>query len=227
MLRIIQFTRADGPGEIPAVLSALGQEFQVVPATSLCEVEQRPGDALVLLGAPGSVNDGSDCTRAAMCAVKVALSLELPLIGHCFGGQLIAHALGARVDRCPLPEIGWVDIVTLPAAADLIATPMHFKSIGWHSEGFDLPAGATALWEGATWRQQGFAYGNALAMQFHPEARQTETDTWATNNPHTFARASPHIQSPPSINAGWAANGKNQRRLLHAIYTTWFDETGR
>lgn len=71
---------------------------------------------------------------------RAALAADVPLLGVCFGGQLLARALGAEVWRMAEPEIGWVAIDT---AAPALVPPGPW--LAWHADAFAVPRGAERL----------------------------------------------------------------------------------
>jgi GMP synthase (glutamine-hydrolysing) len=98
-----------------------------------------------------------------------------PLLGICFGHQLLAHALGGEAGDHPGgPEIGTVGIALAPEAADdplLKALPARFDAqvVHWQSA-LRLPAGAVRLAGNAFEPNQAFRVGpRAWGLQFHPE----------------------------------------------------------
>ena len=116
--------------------------------------------------------------------VRQALADGVPLLGICFGGQVLARALGARVYRLAEPEIGWVRLASQHPG--LAGGPW----LEWHRDGFDLPPGARELATGGA-SVQAYAIGPHLGLQFHPEATQPITQDWlrATQPPLTTAQA--------------------------------------
>ena len=63
--------------------------------------------AVAVMGGPMSVNDPLPWIAAEIAALRHFIQRDIPLIGHCLGGQLIAKSLGARVNRMPYTEVGW------------------------------------------------------------------------------------------------------------------------
>jgi GMP synthase-like glutamine amidotransferase len=68
--------------------------------------------AYCLLGGPMMVGDDLPWMQPVLRLIGAALQADIPLIGHCLGAQLMAHALGARVAPHVYPQIGW-DILQL------------------------------------------------------------------------------------------------------------------
>jgi GMP synthase (glutamine-hydrolysing) len=107
--------------------------------------------------------------------LRDALRAELPLLGICYGHQLLAHALGGRVERNPRGrEIGTVEVEALPEAREdelLGALPGRFAAQATHVESvLALPEGARRLATSRGDPHQAFAVGRrAWGVQFHPE----------------------------------------------------------
>jgi GMP synthase-like glutamine amidotransferase len=118
------------------------------------------------------IHDEIAFTRAAMAA-------GVPVLGICFGGQMLAAAAGGTVERAPVPEIGWKVVDSL--APGLIDPGPWLE---WHYDRFVLPAGVPALATtvlGATERvSQAFTVGRSLGVQFHPEVTESVLSAWLT-----------------------------------------------
>ncbi|MGB3485306.1 MAG: type 1 glutamine amidotransferase [Mycobacterium sp.] len=132
-------------------------------------------DVVVPLGSRWSVYD--DALRAGwvddeMAVVRKAIDAGVGVLGVCFGGQLVAQALGGSVQKAPVPELGWYDITT--QRPDLIPAGPWFE---WHSDQFIPPPGATEL-AATPQAVQAFVLGSALALQFHPELNLPLLDAW-------------------------------------------------
>ena len=102
---------------------------------------------------------------------------DLPVLGVCLGAQILAAALGAKVDRNPNgKEIGWHPIRLGDSAKedrlmrDLPATMTPFH---WHGDIFDLPPGAVSLASSDKTPCQAFRHGDkTYGFQFHFEVTQ-------------------------------------------------------
>ena len=116
---ILQHEASQGPGFLSEFLQQQGVPSHVFQAAD-GDLPRRAGDysGLVMLGSNRSVNDGLPWMTAEMALVQQALVADVPVLGHCFGGQMLARAMGAQVHRNAWPNIGWSRLwVTLAARA--------------------------------------------------------------------------------------------------------------
>jgi len=97
-----------------------------------------------------------------------------PILGICFGGQLLAEALGGSVEVAPVTEIGWFEL----HAADGADCPI---GVGpwkqWHHDRFTPPPNAQVLATNEN-AQQLFRLGKTVGTQFHPEVDVAHIDAW-------------------------------------------------
>jgi GMP synthase-like glutamine amidotransferase len=114
--------------------------------------------------------------------LKKVVEADKPCLGICFGGQLLARLLGARVHRHSSMELGGSAVrLTTHGRKDpvLAGFPETFPVFQWHGDTFEVPAGARLLAEGDPCRNQLFRRGNAVAIQFHLEVTSAEASRWA------------------------------------------------
>ncbi len=130
---------------------------------------------VVITGSGAMVTDNDPWIEAAAAWLRDAVAQGLPVLGICFGHQLLAHALGGEVNYNPAGvEVGSVP-VTLQAAAQhdplLSALPAKFIAQLSHRQSVRrLPAQARHLASSELEPHQAFAYGEAAwGIQFHPE----------------------------------------------------------
>jgi GMP synthase-like glutamine amidotransferase len=133
-------------------------------------------DLVVLLGSEWHVYD--EATSASVAAearlVRDAVAARVPLLGICFGAQIVSHALGGAVARTDRPEIGWYPIEPLEAApGDFVAGPW----VQWHDDVFDVPDGFEVLARTPSGPQL-VRRERILATQFHPECTETMLARW-------------------------------------------------
>ena len=122
-------------------------------------------DAVVPMGAPWSTYDvervGS-WVLPELDQLRRADEAGVPVLGICFGGQLLATALGGSVGLSATPEIGWVEMETDPS---VVPPGPWFE---WHFDRWTLPPGAQEVARNAA-SSQAFVLRRNLALQFHPE----------------------------------------------------------
>ncbi len=130
-------------------------------------------DVIVPLGARWAVYDERVPWIADESAmVRRALDAGVGVLGVCFGGQLLASALGGTVARSPEPEIGWREVHSDNPA--LVPPGPWFQ---WHFDRLTTPPGAVDVARNAS-ATQAFRQGRALGLQFHPEVDAALVDYW-------------------------------------------------
>ena len=187
------------------------------------EVDKYSG--LVFMGGPMSVNDDLSWIPLVLNAIQEAVRLDIPVLGHCLGGQLMSKALGGAVGRNPVKEIGWGEVEVLDNA---LATewfgdaPRQFLSFHWHGETFTLPEGATRVLESRYCANQAWVMGKHLAMQCHVEMTREMIETWCQVGADEIAAASsPAVQLPEQMAVGMDARLANLNGVAARLYTHW------
>jgi GMP synthase-like glutamine amidotransferase len=162
--------------EIGSIAPFLECRSAEVSYTRFYESPQLPDlnsiDLIVVMGGPMSVTeeDRFPWLKSEKRFIREAILLGIPVLGICLGAQLIASAMGARVYRNPVKEIGWFPVRAVPAPAGMFQFPKECLAFHWHGETFDLPAGAVRLAESDACENQAFQLGrNVLGLQFHLE----------------------------------------------------------
>jgi GMP synthase-like glutamine amidotransferase len=179
--RLVPF---EGLGRIGAVLAAhdFGVDYADLYAQDAPPVNPDRYDALIFMGGPMSVNDDLAYLRCEEEFIRDAIRRDVPMLGICLGSQLIAHALGAAVRRCPLKEIGWFEIKLTAAALEDPLFDGFTESetvFHWHGETFDLPEGAVLLASSERCRNQAYRLGDRVyGLQFHPEVTPAMIADW-------------------------------------------------
>jgi GMP synthase-like glutamine amidotransferase len=97
---------------------------------------------LVFMGGPMSVNDDLPWIPPLLALIRDAFAKDIPLLGHCLGGQLISKALGATVSGNPVKEIGWgkVEVSDNETARAWFGDIRLFDSFHWHAARRRTPA---------------------------------------------------------------------------------------
>ena len=153
---------------------------------------------LVFMGGPMSVNDDLPWLSAALALIREAVAKDVPVLGHCLGGQLLSKALGGRVTRNAVKEIGWGEVrIEDPVAAQewFGATSTAFLTFHWHGETFTVPQGATRLLSSPWCENQAFVLGRHLGLQCHIEMTEELLRTWCrTGAREVAASRGPSVQ---------------------------------
>ena len=141
---------------------------------------------LILMGGPMSANDNLPYLRREMDYIRQAAERGQPVLGVCLGAQLAAQALGARVYRNPVKEIGWFDVYLTEAGRQdplLCTLGVPETVLEWHGDTFDLPSGAEWLARSEGCRNQAFRLGSSLyGLQFHLEVTPEMIVDWCAQD---------------------------------------------
>ena len=146
----------------------------VVPGVAGDELPDPRGlDAVAVLGSPrGAWDDTVPWLADERAYLADAVAADTPVLGICFGGQVLARVLGGRVGPAPRPENGWHTITT--HAPDVIAAGPWME---FHFDTFTTPPGAERL-ASSDLCDQAFRAGPHVGLQFHPEITPASFETW-------------------------------------------------
>jgi GMP synthase-like glutamine amidotransferase len=180
----IQHIWDDPPGYLGEILQEHGIAYDTV------EVEKEPFpafnayDALIVLGGPqhAPADHRFPYFTQEKAAIREAVEQDIPLLGICLGGQLLAHALGASVTRHHLTEIGFSKVqFTEEGCADPLfqGLPGYQQVVQWHEDTFNIPPNGVLLATNSYTRNQAFRVGRcAYGLQYHIELTPEMLDTW-------------------------------------------------
>lgn len=135
---------------------------------------------LVFMGGPMSVNDDLPWIEPSLTLIRQAVEQDIPVLGHCLGGQLMAKALGGTVFQNPVKEMGWgkVNVQNNQEAQAWFDDITEFETFHWHGETFSLPTNATCILSSEHCENQAFALGIHLGMQCHVEMTERMVKDW-------------------------------------------------
>ncbi len=134
-------------------------------------------DVVVVLGSLWSVYDKGPIESwvdREIELVRKAHRTGIPVLGLCFGGQVLSAALGGEVTRAAQPEIGWYEIET-----DLPEVVSSGPWLEWHYDKFTVPDGAVEVARTKV-SSQVFRAGKSVGTQFHPEITPDIVTNWVT-----------------------------------------------
>jgi GMP synthase-like glutamine amidotransferase len=142
-------------------------------------------DFLVVMGGPMSANDDNEFPWLTVEKkfIRTVVESGKSVLGICLGAQLIASAMGARVYKNPVKEIGWFPVQGIPSPdSSSLSFPSSMVAFHWHGETFDLPSGATLLAKSEGCENQAFQIGASIVgLQFHLETTPESAQAIVSN----------------------------------------------
>ncbi len=225
-IAIFRHAATEGPGYLAEFLNQRQIPWQLIRIDAGDAVPQNASaySGLVFMGGPMSVNDDLPWIAPALALIRDAVARDIPLLGHCLGGQLISKALGGTVTRNPVKEIGWSEVAVSDndIARNWFGEIKKFQAFHWHGETFTLPKGATHLLSSAHYANQAYAIGKHLALQCHVEMTAEMIAVWcAVGASEIAASSSPAVQSANEMRQ--QMNGKLPRlnSVADQLYSHW------
>ncbi|MDP2396923.1 MAG: type 1 glutamine amidotransferase [Burkholderiales bacterium] len=196
--------------------------------------EAVPSDAsafagLCFMGGPMSVNDDLPWIEPVCSLIRDAVARDVPVLGHCLGGQLMAKALGAPVTRNPVKEIGWgeVEVLQTPEARQWLGEDLpSFLSFHWHGETFAVPEDATRIMASAACPNQAFAMGKHFGMQCHVEMTVEMIRAWCRDwakEVEVLAGRVASVQTPAEMEQGIDDKVRALNAVADRIYDRWVE----
>jgi len=227
---IFRHTAGEGPGYFATFLEAHSvpytlikiDEGAVVPASA----EGAAG--LCFMGGPMSVNDDLPWIPPVLALIRDAVAREIPVIGHCLGGQLMSKALGGTIGRNPIKEIGWGQVKTVdPAAKAWLGDHETFEAFHWHGETFSIPEGATRILASDYCDNQAFVLGPNLGMQCHVEMTEAMIRLWCRQWAEEKAAPGPSVLTPEQMMTDMESRIQRMRQFSDRLYTHWISGLAR
>lgn len=226
---IFRCANGDGPGmfaefldlnKISWVLYALDKN-ELVPKSS------KDFSGIAIMGGPMSVNDDIAWIPDILNLIRDAISNDVPVIGHCLGGQLISKALGGTVVDNTVKEIGWnpVYVEDTETAKNWLGEDLkNFTTFQWHQQTFSIPDNAERILYGDTCANQAFVVNNKhLAMQCHVEMTDLIINHWCTGGITEINESlnSPAVQSVEDIKKEIPNLLPSLTKVAFRLYLRW------
>jgi GMP synthase-like glutamine amidotransferase len=230
---IVRHTPTEGPAYFATFLERKGIAFRLIAidAGDAVPRDARRFSGLALMGGPMSANDDLPWIARVLDLIRNAARDDVPLVGHCLGGQLMAKALGGTVTRNPVPEIGWgeVRVEDNGVAREWFGAAPSFESFHWHGETFSVPPGATRVLSNRHCANQAFALGKHLGMQCHVEMTEELVRTWCREGRREIeaGRESPAVQAVEAIERDLAARVDRLHQVASRTYEHWIEGLSR
>jgi GMP synthase-like glutamine amidotransferase len=223
---IFRFSPTEGPGRLGDWLDARGIPRRVI---ALDEGETVPADpaafsGIAMMGGPMSANDRLPWNAPLLDLLRAAVTKDVPVLGHCLGGQLFAKALGARVTRTPTPEIGWAEVraTDTDGSAAWFGGRAAFTTFQWHYDVFAPPPGAKRVLTNETNPEQAYTLGKHIGFQGHIEMTRPMVETWCrTGADELPAQTVGATQSRDDILAGLSTRLTELAAVANDVYAHW------
>lgn len=225
---IFRHNAAEGPGYFATFLDRRSIPWRLIAVDRADPVPNTLTDwsGLCFMGGPMSVNDNLPWVLSELALIRDAVRADLPVIGHCLGGQLVAKAMGGEVKRNPVKEIGWgaVRIAEGDEARRWFGDLTEFSAFHWHGETFTLPPGAAPLLSSAYCRNQAFSHGKHLGLQCHVEMTAAMIRRWGRAGMEEIgAHSGPSVQSPDQMCADLENRVAALNGVADRIYARWIE----
>jgi GMP synthase (glutamine-hydrolysing) len=182
---IIKHVEIEGPGLIGDCLKEEKIPYQILNLESGVHLP-KPDDyaGIVILGGLMNVyeEDRYPFLREEDLFIKEAIQRGKAVLGFCLGAQLVAKALGAKVTKALVKEIGWFDVSLTGAGLHdplFSRLPETFSVFQWHEDTFNIPSAGKLIATSNPIAHQAFRYGeNAYGLQFHLEVTEEMIREW-------------------------------------------------
>jgi GMP synthase-like glutamine amidotransferase len=217
----------EGPGYLGEFLRQQNIPWQIINTN---EVNTLPTSisaysGVVIMGGPMSVNDGLPWIAPLLDLIREAKAADIPLLGHCLGGQLISKAFGGVISTNAIKEIGWgeVSVTHNEAAKHWFGAIESFNSFHWHGETFSLPEGATHVLASAHCQNQAYSIGKHLAFQSHIEVTTEMVKSWCELGADELAEsaASPAVQQAEAMQQTLPVHCFFLNKVAKQVYGQW------
>jgi GMP synthase-like glutamine amidotransferase len=220
---IFRHSPGEGPGYFATFLDAHSIAWQLICIDEGAAVPASAADyaGLCFMGGPMSVNDPLPWIPSVLALIRSAAAAEVPVIGHCLGGQLMAKALGGEITRNTVKEIGWGQVTTTGPAAAWLGDLAAFEAFHWHGEIFSLPDGAERILQSAFCANQGFVLGPHLGLQCHVEMTEAMIRLWNRQWADESAVPSASVQTPEQMYERMDERLTAMRVAADRLYARW------
>ncbi|WDZ94121.1 type 1 glutamine amidotransferase [Herbaspirillum sp. WKF16] len=229
-IAILQHESTQGPGVLRDHLDERGIAYRLISPASdgRAPVDAGKFGGIVVLGSDHSVNETLPWIADELTLLQDAVRREVPVLGHCFGAQMLARAMGARVTRNICPNIGWSPVWVTPPAQQRMALPRQATIFNWHYDTFEIPAGAVRAMYGSHCLNKGFLRGRHWAFQGHLEVTVESVRNWCAAGRAELLRAQgPAVQSEAQILSELRERIAALRVIADQTYRAWTAQLDR
>lgn len=224
---IFRHAQTEGPGYLADFLERKHIPWRLIriDAGDALPASVDEFSGLVFMGGPMSVNDDLPWIPSVLGLIRAAVECDVPVLGHCLGGQLMSKALGGVVGVNQVKEIGWgaIEVASHATARRWFGDIQVFEGFHWHGETFSLPVGATHLLSSRYCENQAYALGKHLAFQCHIEMNAEMVNTWSKIGAEELfeAASSPGVQQAAEITRDLETRIPALNRVADTVYEAW------
>ena len=188
-------------------------------ATDGRDPDPRDYDLIVTLGSEAAAYDDTIpwLTREQRL-LREAFERDVPVLGICFGSQILARALGGRARRAERSEIGWMAI----ESRDPSIVPGG-PWLQWHHDTFTLPPRAVLLADSSA-GLQAYTIRRSLGVQFHPEVTPEIVADWVAGSRDDLEREG--VDGDRLAAEARERDGDNRARAL-ALFDEFLERVAR
>lgn len=226
-IAIFRHFSTEGPGFLADFLDRNDIPWQLtrIDAGDALPVSATAYSGLVFMGGPMSVNDDLPWIPPVLDLIRQGVAADIPVLGHCLGGQLMAKALGGVVGSNKVKEIGWgeVTVADNDQARHWFGEIKSFSGFHWHGETFSIPTGATRVLSSAYCENQAFAMGKHIGFQCHIEMTAKMVQEWCHVGAAEIAPpiTSPAVQPVDEIERDLAPRINKLNAIAEPVYAQW------
>jgi GMP synthase-like glutamine amidotransferase len=226
VLYIIQNDPKVPPGLVAEELDRPGVRYSIIHPYRGEELPEPSSVSAIIVmgGAMGANDDGRHPFLTPLKALLGELVVkQIPYLGICLGGQLLAAALGAKVTSGAHGEKGTLSVsLTDAGIGDRLFRGIRkeFVSFQWHNDSFAVPAGAVRLAFSEACPNQAFRMGPcAWGVQFHPEVDEAIVRDWSSWTKETAALTKEYI-------ADYHRHEAEYRGISHRLMENFLEVAG-
>lgn len=153
-------------------LTVVPAEGFMTPALAVTYPQPSQWDLIVTLGAPWPVEEITTWTSTEIDFLRNAHDRSVPVLGICFGAQLLSQALGGGTEPMRTRRLGWQDVT--PLGTHQVPAGPWFQ---WRTNRLVLPTEAEEL----AMSEDGvevYRVGTSVGVQFHPEMTPQLLEAW-------------------------------------------------
>jgi GMP synthase-like glutamine amidotransferase len=136
---IFRASRGEGPAHLARYFERRSISWQLFALDEGAQVPRDTRDfaGLVFMGGPMSVNGDLPWIAPALELIRDAVRKDVPVLGHCLGGQLMSKAFGGAVRAGRYKEIGWgeVRVADNGDAREWLGELQSFETFQWPAHG--------------------------------------------------------------------------------------------